>query len=127
MDSGSIFGNIGQINNTVFAETVGAMNSKWDVYRALRAAIQTVAAGSHQFPLAEGFKKNRLPPIGMDECHISRVGYSQEFPVVVGVTYRSVWRQMMESAFKFIFIIFDIYLSEHAHNISPCLYLRHLI
>jgi hypothetical protein len=92
------------------------MDSEWDVYRSFRVTIHTVAAGCQQFSLAEGFKKNCFPAVGMYKGHISRVGNSQEFPAIVGVAYRGVWGQIMKGAFQFVFIVFDINLSVHAHN-----------
>jgi hypothetical protein len=85
----------------------------------LTPTILAVTAGSQQFALAEGFEKYRFSAIGMHIGHVSRVGYPEEFIAVVGVADRGIGGQVMEIAFQFVFIVFDIYLSEHAHNISP--------
>lgn len=64
-------------------------------------------------------QKTALPPISVHVGHIPRIGHSHKFEAVVGVSDGRIGGEVMKVAFGFIFIIFYIYLSEHAHGVSP--------
>jgi hypothetical protein len=119
MYSGCLPGDIRQIDDGVFSETVRAMNPEGHIYCLIRVTIRLIATASHQLALAEGLEEHGLTAIGMHIRHVSRVCYPEEFPTVVGVAYGCIWGQFVEIALGFVLVIFDKYLSEHGHGFSP--------